>query len=70
MPGLETEDEREQEARKIVQITVSQERPDVEGMLYGLDNHGDVWEFSTSQRAVTSAESSSQWQKLPPLPES
>jgi len=61
------EDEREQEARKIVQISTTDELEGVDSRLFGLDNRGDVWELSVS---LLNVGGNPEWSKLPPLPES
>ncbi len=48
-------DTEPEEKRKFIQIAVS------DGVPYGLDNHGDVWVKTVG---------STEWEKLPPLPES
>jgi len=55
------EDEREQEARKIVQISAIPDTKETESAVFALDSRGDVW--ATCNGDAT-------WQKLPPLPES
>ncbi len=57
----EPDDEREQEARKIVQISAVAETENAHSGVAALDNRGDVWAISNGD--VT-------WTKLPPLPES
>ena len=61
MPGLEIEDEREQEARKIVQIAAVPDTESTRSAVLALDNRGDVWVASNGDAT---------WTKLPPLPES
>ena len=55
------EDERDQEARKIVQIAAVPDTESTRSAVLALDNRGDVWVASNGD--VT-------WSKLPPLPES
>jgi len=55
------EDEREQEARRIVQISAIADTEDTNSAVVALDNRGDVWVVGNGD--VT-------WRKLPPLPES
>ena len=54
------EDEREQEARKIVQISAVPETGNAHSGVAALDNRGDVWVISNGGGA---------WYRLPPLPE-
>ncbi len=61
MPGLETEDEREQEERKIVQIAAVPDTESTRSAVFALDNRGDVWVASNGADS---------WSNLPPLPES
>ena len=57
----EIDDERDQEARKIVQIAAVPDTESTRSAVLALDNRGDVWVASNGADG---------WEKLPPLPES
>lgn len=56
------EDEREQEARRIVQICAIPDTEDAHESVIALDNRGEVWCIANCVDGT--------WTKLPPLPES
>lgn len=67
MPGLEIEDEREQEARRIVAHSSHYDAVYECDVVIARDNRDDMWQIHNASQAGYDNE---KWTKLPPLPES